>query len=97
MGTIETIFHPDNGNLVIERKADCQPVLDEVKAIKDVTDGKSKSGDLYHVARVPMIFIEQYCNDNGVSVHEFMANNTHMLRLLNDANYKHFRIWEGNL
>lgn len=98
MGTINGIhtrIEVENGGFTIERIADTQPILDEIKAIKDVTDGRSKSGDLVHVGRIPAIIIEKYCNESGVTFHEFCIDDTHVTRLLNDSAYKHLRIWEG--
>lgn len=93
---IETIYHVDDDDkLVIERKADAQPILDEIKQIKQVTDGKSKSGELYHVARIPAIVVEMYCNTVGITFREFLIDDTHITRLLNDSDYAHLRIWEG--
>lgn len=92
---IETIFHVEDEKLVIERKADVQPVLDEIQKIRQVTDGRSKSGELIHVARIPAIAVEQYCNMVGITFREFIIDDTHVTRLLNDNDYKHLRIWEG--
>lgn len=92
---VETIIHLDDGNLAIERKQDAQPVLDEIKEIKDHTNGISKTGDLYHVGRIPAILVEKYCNDKGITFRDFLLDDTHVTRIMNDTAYKHLRIWQG--
>lgn len=92
---IDTIIHIEDGNLAVERRQECQPILDQVKAIKDVTNGISESRDLYHVARIPSGIIEKYCNERGVTFHEFCVDDAHVTRIMNDAEYAHLRIWEG--
>lgn len=92
---IDTIIHVDDGNLAIERKQDAQPILDQIADIKTQTSGISKTGDLYHVARIPSIVIEKYCIDRGINFHEFLVDDSHITALLNDSAYKHLRIWEG--
>lgn len=92
---IDTIIHVGDDKLAIERKYDAQPILDQVQQIKIHTNGISKTGDLYHVARIPSIVIEKYCNEVGITFHDFLVDDTHVTRLLNDSTYKHLRIWEG--
>lgn len=92
---IDTIIHVDDGNFAIERKQDTQPVLDQITDIKSQTNGISKTGDLYHVARIPSIVIEKYCNERGITFHDFVVDDSHVTALLNDSTYKHLRIWEG--
>lgn len=92
---IDTILHLNDGDMVIERTADAQPILDEIKAIKYVTEGKSKSGDLYHVARIPKMVIEKYCKDCGITFHDFCVDDAHITKILNDPEYSSLRIWEG--
>ena len=92
---VETIYHVEDGGITFERRQDCQPILDEIQKIKQVTDGRSKSGDLVHIGRIPKGIIEAYCNERGVSFHEFITDDIHVTRLMNDSDYKHLRIWEG--
>lgn len=97
MTEVETIYHSGNGDgsITIERKQDCQPVLDSIKLIKDTTDGRSISGELYHVARIPYAIIEKYLNEAGVTWADFQRDDVHITRLMNDSDYKHLRVWEG--
>lgn len=94
---VATVFHTsgNEGNVTIERRQDCQPIIDDVARIRQVTNGKSISGDLVHVGRIPAIVIEKYCQLKGISFHDFLVDDTHVTALMNDADYKHLRIWEG--
>ncbi len=86
---------PMSPEVVVHRFADVEPIMDDVKAIKQVTDGRSKSGELYHVGRLPAIIVEAYCVKQKVSFSEFCSNPEHVRRILNDPDYKAFRIFEG--
>lgn len=96
---IETNFHLGNGDgsMVIERKADCQAILDSAANLRSMGAGKSKSGEMWHLGRIPAIIIEKYCNEKGVSFNEFLVDDIHIQRILEDPNYKLFRIVEGNV
>lgn len=94
---IDTILHDDGEKLAIERIADVQPVLDEVAEIKKHTNGMSATREIAHVGRIPGIIIEQYCNEHGIDFYTFMNEDVHIHRILTDANYSRFRIWEGRL
>lgn len=92
----QTKFHVDDEKLVVERVFDVEPVLKDISELKSISDGKSKTGEFYHVARVPAFVVEAYCNQNGITFSEFCANSEHARRLLMDADYKHLRVWEGS-
>ncbi|NKJ22018.1 hypothetical protein [Dyella sp. SG609] len=59
--------------------------------------GAIGSTEMRHAARVPAVLVESYCNRNGITVHEFMANDEHVSRLLNDPAIEPFRIWKGKV
>lgn len=90
-----TLMHRDGKNVVFERQFDSQPVMDEISAIKSITDGKSRTGELYHIGRIPAAVVEAYCNVNGVAFSDFLKEPVHHRRIL-EENSK-LRIWEGNL
>lgn len=96
---IDTRFHLGNGDgsMVIERVADVQSILDSAKNLRSNGAGVSESGELHHVGRIPSIIIEKYCNANGISYREFLIDDTHITRILNDPDYKLFRVWEGTV
>lgn len=93
---IETNFHIDNGDLIIERVADVQNVLDRAANLRSLGQLKTKMGD-HFIGTIPLIEIEKYCNRVGVTLHEFWVDDTHMTRMLNDPDLSLFRVWEGRV
>lgn len=94
---IQTKFHVDDGNLIIQRTTDSQAVLDEAKRLRSEGMVKSESGDLHHVAKLSKGVIEKYCIEKGITFREFCINDEHVTRILNNPDYKLFRIWEGTV
>lgn len=86
-----TVFH-DN---VIERIQDVEPQLNFCRAANN--EGLTGSADMKHAARIPNVIIERYLNDNNITMHEFMNNDDHIKRMLNDPSLGHFRIWKGRI
>lgn len=97
MSDIKTFFKHDSSEDkdIIYREQDCEPIVKEVKAIKEVSDGRGKTSLGYFVGRLPAIIVEQYCNENNVSFQDFINDDTHVKRILNNPDFKKFRVWEG--
>lgn len=95
MSEVATRFHYAAAEDVtaIERVQDCTPILDD--ATERRHSGLVGSGEMRHAARIPMVVIEQYCNEKHISFAEFMQNKEHIKRMLNDPALAGFRIWEG--
>lgn len=92
------VFHDEKEDKThIYREQDCTPVIDEVKRLKEVTDGRGDGIKGYFVGRIPAIIVERYLNETGVSYREFIMDETHVKRILNDPDYKKFRIFEGTV
>jgi hypothetical protein len=87
----------EDDKLIFASTQDIEPLLNDIKAIKDITNGKSDSGDMYHVGTIPAIIVEKYCNEVGISFHDFIIDNTHIKRIVNDPDFARFRVWEGKL
>jgi hypothetical protein len=49
------------------------------------------------LAHVPGILIEDYCNRNGVTFADFMRDQEHVKRFLNDPAIEHFRVKKGRV
>ena len=84
-----------DGSLTTGTVQDCTPIAERTKALHN--EGFTGSSDMRHVASVPMVLIEKYCNDNGVSFADFASSQDHKKRLLADPALSHFRIWKGAL
>lgn len=93
---IETKIHSSNGELQIERVADVQGVLDRAANLRSQGRTKTAMGD-YHLGTIPAIIIEQYCNQVGITWHDFCVDDTHVNRILTNSDFKHFRVFEGSI
>jgi hypothetical protein len=89
---LKTTITSQDGQLIVARSQDCQPVLEHVAAMKELTD---QTGDLRYVGEIPHVIIEKYLNERGISFHEFMQGDEHIKRILNSSDYKKLRVWEG--
>lgn len=88
-----TIIEVSDGVLTAATVQDCDPIAEYTKALHN--EGLHGSSDMKHAGFIPDVFIEKYCNDNGVTFHEFMANREHIRRVINDPALKAFRVWPG--
>lgn len=91
MGAVATEYHwdeADGGTLKVNRVQDCEPIIESVKILRDLTPSK----EMRHVARIPAVIVEKYCNLAGIHFSEFMRNPDHLQRVLDDPDLRHFRI-----
>lgn len=98
MDDLTTIVHKHNdgqGGLTIERVQDCTAIAEYAK--KQQTQGVTGTSELKLAARLPLIMVEKYINDNGITMHEFMGNKEHIKKMCNDPALAHFRVWNGKL
>jgi hypothetical protein len=92
---IGTKFHFHDGAMTVQRTQDCTPIVEHTKALQRA--GHTGSSEMKHAAKLPFVIVETYCNVNGITFAEFMQNNVHIKRVLNDPNLADFRIWQGRV
>lgn len=95
---IETKVHRHNdgqGTVTFETVQDATAILEDAKARHNA--GYNGTSDLKHAARIPLIFIDKYCQHNNITFGEFQSNKEHIRRVLKDPALSHFRIWKGAL
>lgn len=99
MSDIKTVYHYDaqENKDIIERVQDCEPVIEEAALLRQQTDGRGDSSLGYFVGTIPGIIIEQYEKQVGITHHEFMIDRTHIHRIMNNPDYKKFRVFEGKI
>ena len=83
---------PD-GSLTTGTIQDCVPIAEEMKAMHNA--GAYGSSEMRFAGRIPLVFVEKYCQDSGIEVSEFMQNREHIRRLMSDPALDHFRVWKG--
>lgn len=84
----EDVFH-------VNRVQDVEPILEDAK--RRHNEGLHGSKDYKHAMSIPNVLVERYCELNGISYAEFMGNEQHIRRMLNDPELSHFRIWKGRV
>lgn len=84
-----------DGRLVVHRAQDVEPLIEQLAALRQVWDGRSESGDMYHVGDIPMSVVESYLNENGVTYAEFMRDDAHVKRILQNPDFSKFRVFQG--
>jgi hypothetical protein len=96
LSSLKTIIAVEDGKLITGSSQDCDPIVEEVKRMRQVGDGKM-SKDLWHAAKFPEVIVETYCNQAGITFSEFMQNKIHVKRMLNDPALSAFRVYQGAL
>ena len=96
MSQVTTQIHDhQDGSITVYREQDCEPILERCKALAN--SGLKQSSEMRLAATIPNVVIEQYCNLNGITFHDFMVSQDHQRRLLNDPDMKFFRVWPGKI
>lgn len=96
MSDLQTKFHhDDDGRLVIENVQDCTPIAEYAKSRQ--REGLHGSSEMRLAGSIPLVMVEKYCNDNGITYPEWSGNKEHIRRMLQDPALAHFRIWPGKL
>lgn len=94
-GPVQTYMTEQDGQTVFRRTQDCTPALDAAKARHN--EGLHGSSELKHAASLPLVLVERYCNDNGITFAEFCNGEEHIKRMVNDPSLSHFRVWPGRV
>jgi hypothetical protein len=92
---VTTTLALEDGALISGTTQDCTPIADYTKALHNA--GIHGSSDWKHAATVPLVMIEKYCNDNGITYRDFSVSREHKKRLLNDPALAAFRVWKGRV
>jgi hypothetical protein len=82
-----------DGKIVMNRFSDLEPTLDLLSGMRQITDGKGK--EFWWIGDIPNVIVEKYLNENGVTYQDFLQDTTHARRILQDPDYKKFRVFEG--
>lgn len=91
--SVATLVHAHDGALTFQRVQDVEPILQFAHGQR--TAGDLGSNEMRHAASLPMVVVEAYCNDRGITFAEFMGDPGHVKAMLNDPALAAFRIWEG--
>lgn len=92
---VQTTVALQDGALVTGTTQDCTPYVERAKTMS--TEGMTGSKDMRLAASIPVVLVEKYLNDNGITLQELGRSQEHQKRLLNDPALAHFRIWKGRI
>lgn len=94
---VRTRIHyvPETDTTVVQRTQDCTAIHEHATALRN--EGLVGSNEMRHAARFPLVIVEQYCNDKGITLHEYLANPVHARAMLRDPDLSGFRVWEGKV
>lgn len=92
---IQSVVAVEDGKHVVGTVQDCTPIVDKARALHN--EGFHGSSEMRHIASLPMVVIEKYCNDNGITMGEWMADRSHLRRMVNDPALAYFRIAPGRV
>lgn len=92
---VSTVVSLQDGNLVTGTVQDCTPIVERTQALH--REGFHGSADFKHAASLPVVLVESYCNERGITMDEFMRGKEHIRYLLNDPSLSYFRIWPGRV
>lgn len=84
------------GNDVIVHEADiraAKAVADSAKRLR--IDGHHGDKEMRHLAEFPGIVVQAYCDNNGITWQEWVANPDHARRMMKDPALSDFLIWNG--
>lgn len=94
--TVNTSMKIDgDGRLIVQRFHDVEPLLDHLAELRATTNGKSQSGEMYHVGDLDPVVVEDYMKQAGITFHEFLTDDVHIKRILMNPDYSKFRVWQG--
>lgn len=101
MSDVKTKYHYEGGRLIVERVQDIEPTIEANKKEMGEWSGHNESsrwkGDFHHVARIPEVVIEKWCNENGFTYADFIKDPKIAKRFLNDSQNCLFRTKPGRI
>lgn len=83
-------FDEQTGATIIESVQDCEPIMEQAKRLS--REGIHGSSEMRHVARLPFVIVEKYCNEHGITYQEWNKNPVHVERMLADPDLAYFRV-----
>lgn len=97
MSDIQTQIEAKEGKVTIARYQCYEPYLEQNKKEMSLADSNYRSRDLYKVASIPSIIVENFCIRNKITLGEFMRDKRLISSMLNDPALKYFRTKPGRV
>jgi hypothetical protein len=94
-GPVQTVHAEQDGKTIIGRFQDCTPIAELCQTLHK--EGVHGSSEMRHAGKIPAVMVEKYINDHGITFREFLGNQDHIRRVMNDPAMAYFRIWPGKV
>lgn len=92
---LKTVVAVEDGKMITGSVQDCTAIVEETTRKRN--EGEHGTSEMRHAASFPEVLVEKYCNTNGIEFSEFMQNQVHVKRMLQDPALSYFRVWEGRV
>lgn len=92
-GGVSSVIAAEDGNVITGTVQDCTPILEDATLRRN--EGHHGGYEMRHAARLPMVLVETYMNERGLTFAQFMEDKSHIQAMLNDPALAGFRIWTG--
>jgi hypothetical protein len=80
--SIKTDFALQDGDLIVARENDVEPILQNIKAKQDARAWDTADGSMRHVGTVDYVLLEALCNKHGVTLRRFLNDDEVQDRML---------------
>lgn len=89
---VGTDIRPEGDQIVVDRAQDVEPILDYCKRQVNENVYRTPSGDMHHAAEFPLVIVEKYLADKGITFQEFLQNTDHVKSMMADPALRDFCI-----
>lgn len=89
---VGTDIRMGEGEVIVGRAQDVEPILDHCKALVNANVYRTPSGDMHHAAEFPLVIVEKYLADKGITFQEFLQNTEHIKNMMADPALRDFCI-----
>jgi hypothetical protein len=84
-------WQPHEEQTYIARSQDCDPYLEEARRRALAP----QDPEMRLAAIFPLVVVERYCQERGITFAEWMQNEDHRLAMMADPALSGFRVWRG--
>ena len=90
---VQSVVAQEDGKIITGTVQDCTAIAAE--ATRRRLEGEHGSSEMRLAATFPVVLVETYCNNAGITMQEWMSDKVHIKRMMSDPALSAFRVWEG--
>lgn len=92
----QSFYISDGDKFHIQTVSDVGPVLEHTARLRAIRHTTSPGGD-YHLASIPIVVLNAWAQNRGVTFSEVMSDNALLNEFLQDPENEYFRVHKGKL